>query len=425
MSTSKPKVLITAYAVNPYKGSEDGTGWNIIFQIAKHNKVIAITRENNQPAIDKYFKENHVPHRNNIQFEYFDLPYYLRFWKKKSRGALLYFYLWQIGIVFFIRSKKIVFDVAHHLNFHSDWMPSFLWVFGKPFVWGPIGHHASIPKEFILETGGRSAYYMDRLKWYTKKFFWNFDPFLKITKSKAQKIFCINSSIQQVLKLPVQKVVPLPAIATEQPRLLPRRTDEFQVLSIGRFVPLKGFDLTIESFAKCYHSLTKEARIKLKLILIGKGPMKNELVQLSQKFNIEDAITFIDWIDRKDLDQYFANASVFLFPSHEGAGMVVPEAFSFGVPVICLDNIGPGESIDQHSGVSVPVNSRGQVVEGLADALTEMVNHPEKLNQFAKGAELRYQNHFTWERKGKIISEIYRKLTPMDTEVPKYSTSNS
>ena len=51
-------ILATAYAVNPYKGSEDGMGWNMILQIARFQKVIAVTRENNEPKIVKYMKEN-------------------------------------------------------------------------------------------------------------------------------------------------------------------------------------------------------------------------------------------------------------------------------------------------------------------------------------------------------------------------------
>ncbi len=44
------RVLITAYAVNPYKGSEDGMGWNFILQAARFQRVVAVTRRNNGPA---------------------------------------------------------------------------------------------------------------------------------------------------------------------------------------------------------------------------------------------------------------------------------------------------------------------------------------------------------------------------------------
>ncbi len=412
INKNKSTTLVTAYAVNPYKGSEDGTGWNILMELAKHQKVIAITRENNQEAIDRYFSENEVAQANNIQFEYFDLPYYLRFWKKKSRGALLYCYLWQLSIVFFIYRRQFSFDIAHHLNFHSDWMPSFLWLTGKPFVWGPIGHHPKIPKDFIIKTGGESAYLLDRLKWYCKKMFWTFDPFLKITKWTASTIICINSSVAKVLSLPKNKVVLLPAVASQMPSSVFRSTDEFQVLSIGRFVHLKGFDLTIKSFAEFYFSQAEKDRVALKLILIGKGPLKTELEKLTVQLNIDQAVTFIDWIDRKDLDQYFANASVFLFPSHEGAGMVVPEALSFGVPVLCLDNIGPGEFIDQHCGVKVQNDKQDATISELSKELSLMYHDPVHLKLLSEGAKKQFENRFTWERKGKIIAQIYSEIIP-------------
>lgn len=158
----------------------------MIAEIAKHNSEIAITRENNQTTIEKYLKENNLSQSDQMKFEYFDLPYWMRFWKKGGRGALLYFYLWQIGIIFFILRKKIKFDLAHHLNFHNDWTPTFLWLLGKPLVWGPIGHHPVIPKDYLMRSAGTSAYYLDQIKWRVKKFFWSFDPFLKITKWKSQ-----------------------------------------------------------------------------------------------------------------------------------------------------------------------------------------------------------------------------------------------
>jgi hypothetical protein len=92
----KPKtILASCYAVNPYKGSEDGMGWNFIYQIARHNKVIAVTRKNNRAAIEKYMQNNPDMVYQNISMLYFDLPYWMRFWKKGSRGAMLYYYLYQ------------------------------------------------------------------------------------------------------------------------------------------------------------------------------------------------------------------------------------------------------------------------------------------------------------------------------------------
>jgi len=80
---SNKTILATCYAVNPFKGSEDGMGWNFVYQIARFNKVIAITRENNREAIEKFMVQNPDNVYNNITYLYFDLPYWMRFWKKE------------------------------------------------------------------------------------------------------------------------------------------------------------------------------------------------------------------------------------------------------------------------------------------------------------------------------------------------------
>ncbi len=88
----RTRVLITAYAVDPYKGSEDGTGWNISNALSASYDITVITRENNAANIEKYLSEHPNPH---LRFEYFDLPYWAMWWKKKigERGYVLYYFL--------------------------------------------------------------------------------------------------------------------------------------------------------------------------------------------------------------------------------------------------------------------------------------------------------------------------------------------
>jgi len=113
---TKQTILATCYAVNPYKGSEDAMGWNFVYQIARFRKVFVITRENNKSHIENYMKENPDPVYQNMNFLYFDLPYWMRFWKNGSRGALLYYYLWQRGIVLFIKKQKLNLDTQFFME---------------------------------------------------------------------------------------------------------------------------------------------------------------------------------------------------------------------------------------------------------------------------------------------------------------------
>lgn len=399
-------ILITAYAINPYKGSEDGTGWNWVNEISKKNKVLAITRKNNRPPIEKYIAENPSKHFDNLEMAYYDLPYWMRFWKRGGRGALLYFYLWQVFMPVFILIKKYKYDIAHNLNFHSDWTPTFLWLLRKPLVWGPIGHHHKIPKDYLLKSASKKDYYSDRLKWFVKCAFWKLDPFLKISKYSADAILGVNSSTPKVLNS--TKVDIIPAVANQQIPHMKSNNQHLQILSIGRFVPLKGFDMTIRAFAKCYHTQNDDK--KPQLTLIGKGPMLESLVALAKELFVSEAVTFINWIEREQLNDYFASSDLFFFPSHEGAGMVIPEALSFGLPVLTYDNYGPGEFLNDDCGIRIPYTTYEQSVDDFAKAIYQYIQSPSLLKTQQNGAYQQFEKTLSWEKKGTQIQAIYDRI---------------
>ncbi len=405
------KILVTCYAVNPYKGSEDGTAWNMLCQIARHHRVLAITRKNNREAIERYFRETDFPGKENLEFRYFDWPYYLRFWKRKNRGALLYFYLWQMTIVSFIKQQRIDFDLAHNLNFHNDWTPTFLWRLGKPLVWGPVGHHPDYPDEFVRRVYGWRSWLMHRIKYGVKAFFWNCDPFLKMAQKRASKVLAINSEVAKVWSVPADQLVHLPAVGAKLPPLVRAPSDgKFKVLMVGRFVPLKGFDLTIKAFARFYKGLPKKYQSKVQLTLIGKGPWEKTLTAMIEEEGIAEVVEVIAWIDQERLWEIYQGASLFCFPSHEGAGMVVPEALAAGLPILCLDNSGPGEFVDEYCGRKVAYKSYEKTIDELSIWLQEFLVNPRLLLELSVGARNRYAEQFTWEHKGEVLRKVYEEV---------------
>ncbi|PCH70523.1 MAG: hypothetical protein COC06_04585 [Bacteroidales bacterium] len=401
-------ILVSAYAINPYKGSEDGTGWNLVLQIARFQKVIAITRENNRSHIERYLLAEPNVLYKNISFLYFDTPKWMRFWKRGERGAMLYYLLWQYFLPAFIKKKEIDFDLVHNLNFHNDWSPSWLWKLKKPMVWGPVGHHPIIPKEYI--SNGRIEKVKDHLKWMVKNYFWKYDPFLKKTLHNTSKVLAMHSQVEKVLGLEKEKIVYLSQVgATDVNYVEKTEPDEFVVLSVGRFVTLKGFDIAIKAFAKFYHSLNQEQKKKVKFKIIGKGPEENKLIGLALKFKVKDSVEFVKWMSKSDLKKEYENASVFLFPSHEGAGMVVAEALSYGIPLLCFDNCGPGE-LAGFSGMKVPYSSPEKSINGFAKHLQTLYTDPFLLQIMSKVARERFESQFRWDRKGDILKEVYAQL---------------
>lgn len=415
----RKNILLTAYAMHPYKGSEDGLGWNYVLQVARFNNVIAVTRCNNQPAIEQYWNEHPemAEARQHIRVLYFDWPQWMIFWKKGPLLAMIYFWLWQLSLPLWLSKQSLHIDIAHNLNFHSNWMPTFLWLLGKPLVWGPVGHHPKIPRQYLLPVYGWKAYLMDRFLWLIKSCFWAFDPFLAIAKQKAQKVLCINSESLRKTDTGKGSFSILPAIAAEPATQGSESPAKFSVLSIGRFVPLKGFDLTIKAFSRFIHELPLAERDKTELVLIGAGPCEHTIKTMIAQEGIADYTRLIAWMPRAELPALYRQSSVFLFPSFEGAGMVVIEAMAHAIPVICWDNSGPGESTPPESGLKVPYGSYNDGVSQFAAILNRLYHNPALLRNESQLASQHYQQHYDWTVRGEQLEAIYANILPSSKAV--------
>ena len=402
-------ILMTAYAVHPRKGSEDGMGWRFILEAARRNRVVAITRENNRPAIEEYLAQHPV---EGLTFAYFDLPKWARFWKRGSRGSSLYHWLWHAFVPAFVKKQGFQFDIAHHLNFHCDWTASFLWRLGKPTVWGPVGHHPMLPKDYLLETGGWPAYFSEWLKWQFKATLWNFDPFLAKGKVKMAAIICMNRSAAQVLQISPGQYSIMPSVGTDkiEPRPKVGANRRFTVLFMGRFVALKGVETVVRSFAQFFNQRPAAEQADLHLLMVGKGPEKDRLIDLAQSLGIAQAIEFVDWLPHDQVGAIYRSASVFFFPSHEGAGMVVAEAQAHGVPVLCYANDGPGELVNPSGSIRVPYVTHQIAIEGFALQLAVLFDNPKKRLQMAENAMEYVEQCLDWEVKGDFLQRIYRKV---------------
>jgi len=259
-----------------------------------------------------------------------------------------------------------------------------------------------------IKPSGKKAMIVEQLKWAVKKYFWTIDPFLKITKWKATKIIGLNSSVQKVLNVTDDKIVVIPAAGTERPNVKAKRTNKFQILSVGRMVALKGFDITIDAFVQFYYQLPKADQKQVQLVLIGKGPQKDILDKKIADYQLpKDLILSIDWMDREALMKYYSASQVFFFPSHEGAGMVVPEALSYGIPILCFDNYGPGELMTKECGISIPYSNRADSVKQFSLALRKLYMEPAYQEELARQAIVRYEDRFNWVVKGIEINKIY------------------
>jgi len=96
------------------------------------------------------------------------------------------------------------------------------------------------------------------------------------------------------------------------------------LLFVGIVVEQKGIRHLIEAMP-----LILEKHPNTKLLVVGEGNLKNEMIDLSKKLKVSDSVVFTGAIPHNDLPPYFATADLLVLPSFsEGFGLVIIEALS-------------------------------------------------------------------------------------------------
>ncbi len=138
------RILLSAYACEPGRGSEPGVGWSWATELARSgHRVWALTRAENRASIEGD-TEAKSPH---LHFTYYDLPRWVQRMRKCPAGKLLYYMLWQWGAARHVRRlfPSLPFDVLHHVTYVSVRYPSFMGSLGLPFCFGPVAGGERVP----------------------------------------------------------------------------------------------------------------------------------------------------------------------------------------------------------------------------------------------------------------------------------------
>lgn len=191
------------------------------------------------------------------------------------------------------------------------------------------------------------------------------------------------------------------------PQKISTPKNRFKVLAVGRFVYMKGFDITIRAFAEFYKKLPSYSQKNCQLQLVGKGEELKKIQQLILDEGIANCTKIIPWVEKNEMDKIYQTSSVFCFGSHEGAGMVVPEALSYGIPVICFDNYGPGELCNNSCAIKIPYSTYKTSIQKFSKALERMYYNKKTHALYSKNAYDYAKENFTWNVKANLFRTAY------------------
>lgn len=145
----------------------------------------------------------------------------------------------------------------------------------------------------------------------------------------------------------------------------------------------------------------------LKLLIVGGGPLEQELKRLARDLNVDDKTTFSGNIPHDKVPEYLNMMDVFVAVSlHESFGVAVIEAGACELPVVVSGVDGLLEVVEHgKTGYIVPPEDSGET----ANAIEKLILSENKRAEFGKNARKRIDELYNWEKSVDIMNSVYLK----------------
>lgn len=178
------------------------------------------------------------------------------------------------------------------------------------------------------------------------------------------------------------------------------------LLTIARLVEMKGVSYGIHAAA----SLIRSGK-DIRYIIVGDGPLKEELSRLIHDLQMENHIVLLGWQNHDTVMQLLRQANILLAPSvtagngeAEGIPNAVKEAMATGIPIVSTFHSGIPELVnDGHSGFLVQERD----TERLSERLAYLIDHPELWPGMGQAGRTKVEQDFDINRLNDRLAGLY------------------
>ena len=415
------RVLLSAFACSPGRGSEPGVGWGTAREMARHHDVWLLTYAGFRKAIEQELAVRPVP---GLRVAYYHLPfehprYAVEGGHRTGLAEQLHYYLWQLGAARVARRlhAEVGFDLAHHVTFVKYWAPSALGAVPVPFVWGPVGGGESAPRPFyarLSPSGRRYEQLRDLARALAER-----DPLVRRTARRAALVFATTEETRARIRemgrpdVEVRSGIGLPEeeIAALRSVPAPPTAAPVRFLSIGRLIAFKGVRFGLMAFSEAVRAAAAEGDASMdgaEYWVVGEGPERDALAALAADLGLGARVHFTGHVPREEALALLGRAHVLVHPSlHESGGLVCLEAMAAGRPVVCLDLGGGAVHVPHEAGIRVPAETPEQAVGDLAAALRALATDPGRRERMGAVGQAHVAAHYGWEHRVRELAERY------------------
>ena len=174
-----------------------------------------------------------------------------------------------------------------------------------------------------------------------------------------------------------------------------------ELIFVGGLVPRKACDLALR--AACPLLRSGLARFTV----LGDGPERNRLEQLTKSLGIENTVSFCGWLSRAEVLSHMRSADVMVFPSvRENGGGVVFEALASGAVPVVADFGGPGDIVHPEVGYKVPLTNEADLVSKMENILKGLANDQGLLNRLRRQGVAYARERLTWDAKARSTTQV-------------------
>ena len=286
-----------------------------------------------------------IPDLSPSKNEFIDSVKHLRFIK-----------VFQLGItnlkVLYLKKKKMIEAIKNcdsdviisTRDIHNDWL-------------GKYGN------QNILKIGWEHNHHNNAKKYINKiiKSVSKLDYFVLVSKELEefyrQKVKCKTVYIPNTLDYYPKKVSDL---------------EEKRIISVGRLSEEKGYLDLIDVF-----SLVHQVYPDWKLDIIGDGNQKENIQKKIEEYGLNDFIILHGFQNKEYINQLLQKSSVYVMCSYtESFGIVLLEAFSFGIPCVAFDSARGATEIISNNWDGYLIKDRNKEI--MAKKVCELISNPNR-----------------------------------------------
>jgi glycosyltransferase involved in cell wall biosynthesis len=141
--------------------------------------------------------------------------------------------------------------------------------------------------------------------------------------------------------------------------------------------------------------------------VLGDGPERNHLEQLTRSLGIEKAVSFCGWLSHAEVLRRMQTADIMVFPTirDNGAGVVFEALASGAVPVVA-DFGGPGDIVHPQVGYKVPLTNESDMASQIEKILANLESDRDLLNRLRQQGMSYARESLTWNAKAQSTTRV-------------------